>query len=176
MRDQIIREIPLIERYSRHNEADDMRFGSYVKDRLNLSNVELDSVVRDTTDEVWKQIDCTTCANCCKTLQIEVNIGDIRRLAARLGMTPPQFSRKYVLTGEDGSKYFASMPCPFLGSDNLCTVYEDRPESCREYPFLHNGSFRQKTLLMIESTAVCPIVFNVWDSLKDRLKFRRKRR
>ncbi len=25
-------------------------------------------------------------------------------------------------------------PCPFLGDDNYCSVYEARPKACREYP------------------------------------------
>ncbi len=175
MNDRIIREIPLIERYSRHNEAEDMRFRTYLKVGIDHSNEELDSVVREVTDDVWEQIDCTKCANCCKSLQIEVNKEDIRRLAAKFSMTPQQFTRKYVLTGTDNSKYFAAMPCPFLGSDNRCTVYDVRPAACRDYPFLNKYGFRTRTFMMIESTAVCPIVFNVWDALKDRLKFRSKK-
>src|ERR1041385_714923 len=131
MNDPLIREIPLIQRYSRHNEAEDFRFRTFLKVRLNLSNAELDEVVRKTTDEIWQQIDCTTCAHCCRTLQIVVDNKDIQRLALRLGMTPRQFSRKYVQVGEDKTKYLASTPCVFLGADNRCTVYEDRPKACR---------------------------------------------
>ena len=176
MKDQIIREIPLIQRYTRHNEAEDMRFRTFLKVGTDLSNKALDAVVRETTDEIWQQIDCTKCANCCKSLQIEVNKVDIRRLASKTGMSTQQFSSKYVLTDEDGSMYFASIPCPFLSSDNLCTVYEDRPAACRGYPFLHKGGFRQRTYMMMAGNSVCPIVFNVWDTLKDRLNFRRKKR
>jgi len=168
MPDRIIREIPLIQRYSRHNEAEDFRFRTFLKVRLNLSNKELDAIVQETTDAVWQQIDCTACAHCCRTLQIVVDQKDIRRLAARLGMTPGRFSQQYVRVAEDGTLHFASMPCPFLGSDNRCMVYEDRPQACREFPYLHNDGFRTRTLTMIANTAVCPIVFNVWQRLKQR--------
>ncbi len=176
MKSQIIREIPLIERYSRHNEAEDMRFRTFIKVGIDLSNKDLDSIVAHVTDEVWEQIDCKSCANCCKTLQIEVSNADAKRLAARLKISLAEFAKKYILSDSEGTKYFSTMPCPFLDSNNLCTVYDDRPDSCREYPFLRKGGFRQRTFMMIESTAVCPIVFNVWDSLKDRLKFRRSRK
>lgn len=169
MKDQIIREIKLIERYSRHNEDEDFRFRNFYKYHLNLSNSNLDAVVQEITDEVWKQIDCTTCANCCKTLQVIIDDKDISRLAVRLGMTVSQFSHRYVRTAADGLKHFASMPCPFLDANNLCSVYEDRPQACRDYPFLYNKDFRDRSLTMIENTAVCPIVFNVWKSLKQRL-------
>ena len=173
MTDQIIREIPLIQRYARHNEAEDFRFRTFLKVRLNLSNAELDEVVRKTTDEIWQQIDCTTCAHCCRTLQIVVDNKDIQRLALRLGMTPRQFSRKYVQVGEDKTKYLASTPCVFLGADNRCTVYEDRPKACRDFPYLHSNGFRHRTLMMIQNTGACPIVFNVWQELKKLLGFRR---
>ena len=65
MPDKIIRDIPLIQRYSRHNEGEDFAFRAFLKGRLNLSDEELDAVAQETTDEVWKQIDCLTCGNCC---------------------------------------------------------------------------------------------------------------
>src|SRR5690349_7663272 len=174
MSDQIIREIPLIQRYSRHNEAEDMRFRTFIKFKLDLSNAELDKVVRETTDEVWKHIDCTACAHCCRTMQIEVDNKDIKRLAERLQMSVSQFSKRYIAIAEDKTKHFTTVPCPFLGQDNLCTVYDDRPQACRDYPYLYEDHFRSRTLSMIDNAAACPIVFNVWQALKHRFK-RRKR-
>jgi len=174
MKDQIIREIPLIARYSRHNEPEDYRFRAFVKTGLNLSNDQLDALVRETTDQVWKEIDCTTCANCCKTLRIVVDNNDIRRLAARLGMSFQQFSRKYVRAEADKTKFLASTPCQFLAADNRCTVYDDRPQACRDFPYLHDPGFRSRTLMMIENCATCPIVFNVWQRLKDRFWSQRR--
>jgi hypothetical protein len=77
--DGIIRELPRIARYARKNENDDLRFRTYLKGHLPLSDRELDRVVQEITEEVWSQIDCTTCANCCKTLQIVVDNTDIAR-------------------------------------------------------------------------------------------------
>ena len=176
MADKLIREIPLIQRYSRHNEAEDFSFRAFLKGRLNLSNEKLDAIVLETTDEVWKQIDCLACGNCCRTLQIVVDDKDIRRLAQRLSITPPQFSKQYVETDAYNTQYLKSTPCAFLGADNRCSVYEDRPQACRDFPYLHAEDFRSRTLMMIANTAVCPIVFNVWQQLKERLKFRRRRR
>lgn len=176
MQEKLIREIPLIERYSRHNEDEDYQFRAFLKGKDNHSNIELDKIVHETTDTVWKQIDCTSCANCCKTLEIEVDNKDIKLLAARLKISQQQFLNKYITLSEDNTKLLHSRPCVFLGSDNRCTVYEDRPQSCRDYPFLHEKDFRGRTFSMIDNNAVCPIVFNVWQQLKDLLGFRRKRR
>ena len=175
MPDKLIRSIPLIQRYARHNEGEDFAFRAFLKGRLNLSNAELDAVVQETTDEVWKQIDCLQCGNCCRTLQIVVDDTDIRRLAQRLKMTPRQFATQYVEADSDSTQYLKSTPCSFLGDDNRCAVYEDRPQACRDFPYLHAEDFRSRTFMMIDNTAVCPIVFNVWQQLKERLKFRRRR-
>jgi uncharacterized protein len=176
MSDQIIRDIPLIARYSRHNEDADWRFRSYMKGYLNLSDEKLDAIVREETDRVWAQIDCTTCANCCKTMQVVVDDKDIKRLADRLGMTTRAFSKKHVKI-EDvpfRSKVISTQPCPFLGEDNRCTVYEDRPQACRDFPFLHKDRFRSRSITMVSNLEVCPIVFNVWQALKTRLWRRRR--
>lgn len=174
MPDALIREIPLIQRYSRHNQAQDYRFRAFLKEHLPLSSVELDAIVSQTTDAVWNQIDCTSCAHCCRSLQVVVDNQDIRRLAARLGMTFQQFSRRYVQVTKDRTKCFAATPCAFLGADNRCSVYEDRPQACRDFPYLHVDGFRSRTLMMVENTAVCPIVFNVWQALKQRFMPRRR--
>jgi Fe-S-cluster containining protein len=170
--DGIIRELPRIARYARKNENDDLRFRTYLKVHLPLSDRELDRVVQKVTEEVWSQIDCTTCANCCKTLQIVVDNTDIARLAKKQGMSTKSFRERYVGVDEEGDQYFTATPCPFLGEDNRCTVYEDRPKACRDFPYLHEAHFRSRTFSMIDNAAVCPIVFNVWDRLKQR--FRRR--
>lgn len=175
MSDKIIREIPLLQRYARHNEAEDFSFRAYLKGRLNLSNEKLDAVTQETADEVWKQIDCLACGNCCRTLQIVVDDRDIQRLARRLATTPRQFSKQYVETDNEKTQYLKATPCSFLGVDNRCSVYEDRPQACRDFPYLHAEDFRSRSLMMIDNTAVCPIVFNTWQRLKERLKFRRSR-
>jgi hypothetical protein len=176
MPDQIIRDLPLIRRYSRHNEAEDSSFRAFLKAGANLSNVELDAMARETTDGVWAQIDCLACGNCCRSLQIVVDDRDIKRLAARVGMTIKAFAQRYVAVAEDRTKHFVSAPCPFLGDDNRCAVYEDRPQACRDFPYLHTKGFRNLTLTMIENTGVCPIVFNVWQALKTRTGFRGRKK
>jgi hypothetical protein len=140
-----------------------------VKTRLSLSNADLDAVVEETTNSVWSQIDCLTCGNCCKTLQIVVDDRDIRRLANRLQLSPKAFRQRYVATAEDGVQHFATSPCPFLGEGNACRVYDDRPQACRDFPYLHAGHFRQRTLVTMDNQQICPIVFNVWQALKKRL-------
>lgn len=175
MSNRVITEIELIERYARDRADENWRFRTFVKHRLNLGDAALDTVVRDTADAVMEQIDCTACGHCCRTLQIVVDDFDIRRLAKRLGQKPEVVKRKYVTREKDGELVFNRQPCPFLDG-NLCTVYEDRPQACRDYPFLHESGFRQRMLMFLDNTFVCPIVFNTCESLKRRLPFRKPKR
>jgi len=171
MSDGLIRDLAVIQRRSKRRENEDLRFRTFLKVHTNMKDRKLDQTVREITDYIWSQIDCKTCANCCKTLKVEVNDEDISRLAARLELTAEQFTEQYVVEPLQGMRTLRSQPCVFLGEDNRCTVYEDRPEDCRGYPYLHREGFRQRTFLMIDNTAVCPIVFNVWDELKDTMRF-----
>jgi uncharacterized protein len=166
----LITDIPLIERRARQNERQDVSFRAFLKGS-EMPDRKLDEIVHRTTDMVWKQIDCTTCGNCCRTLQVPVDDEDAARLAARLKVTKEQFLAEYVTPGDDPDTpfIFAASPCSFLGDGNRCTVYEDRPKACRDYPFLYRDDFRGRTFLTIGNLSVCPIVHNVWESLKGRL-------
>jgi Fe-S-cluster containining protein len=168
MPEKLITEIPLIGRYSRHNEELDWRFRTYLKTGAR-SNTDLDSTVQEITDSVWKQIDCLKCANCCKSLQVVVDDKDIKRIAAKLRLTPRQFEARFVATGADKVKIFKTQPCSFLGADNKCQIYEDRPTACHDFPYLHKEGFQKRSLMMLQNLEVCPIVFNVWQELKARL-------
>lgn len=58
------------------------------------------------------------------------------------------------------------MPCPFLGSDNYCSIYEDRPKACREYPHTDRKKFYQIHALTIKNAETCPAVFHTLEQLK----------
>ena len=82
----------------------------------------------------FAEIDCTACANCCKTLGPDFKEADITRIAKYFKMKLPAFEAEFLQVDEDGDKVFKSMPCPFLGGDNLCSIYDVRPKACREFP------------------------------------------
>lgn len=171
MAEQIIRSIPLIQRYARNNEAEDARFRGWLKGYCSLSNRDLDKVVQEVTDAVWSEIDCLECANCCKTLQPSVDEEDISRLAKRLKLTTKEFRDKYTKLDEDKQRILATTPCRFLGADNRCTVYEDRPKACHDFPYLHQADFRSRSITMMLNCEVCPIVFNTWNTMKQKLGY-----
>ncbi len=75
----------------------------------------LDKIAQEIHDEVFQEIDCTACANCCKTLGPDFKEADITRIAKYFKMKLPAFEAEFLQVDEDGDKVFKSMPCPFLG-------------------------------------------------------------
>ncbi len=60
------------------------------------------------------------------------------------------FEDMYLRVDEDGDKVFQSMPCPFLGGDNLCSIYDARPKACREFPHTDRKKIYQINNLTIK--------------------------
>ncbi|MDR3707024.1 MAG: YkgJ family cysteine cluster protein [Capsulimonadaceae bacterium] len=173
---KLITSIPLIERYSRHNEDEDWRFRNFLKHHLKLSNKELDAIVQEETDTVWSQIDCLSCGRCCRELEPGVDDEDIRRLAAMEKMSPGRFKRERTHLDDMGNRVLNGLPCVYLGSGNACAIYADRPKACRDYPYLRDSDFRSRSISMVSNVGFCPIVFNVWDALKAKLGRRPRER
>src|SRR3954451_15961857 len=90
----------------------------------------LDDVVHKLHDEVFEKIDCLECANCCKTTSPIFYQKDIERLAKHFRLSPSKFIEQYLHIDEDKDYVLNQAPCPFLGMDNYCSVYEFRPNAC----------------------------------------------
>ena len=116
--------------------------------------------------EVFEETDCLTCANCCKTTSPIFYQTDIERVAKSLRMKPGDFIDKYLRIDEDKDFVLKSSPCPFLSEDNYCSVYEDRPKACREYPHTDRKKMVQIMDLTYKNTMVCPAVLEIVERLK----------
>jgi len=62
---------------------------------------------------------------------------------------------------EDGDYVLKSSPCVFLQDDNKCSIYEDRPLACREYPHTDRKNMYQILGLTEKNTEVCPAVAEI---------------
>ena len=154
------------------------KFRDFLKHRTRLSSKEVDNLVFEIAERVWKRTDCTACANCCREVSPTLSVNDVERLAGHLGMNRSQFASKYLKQAEseeDNPWVIRERPCPFL-KDNRCAVYEYRPADCRDYPYLHKPDFTARTLSMIERLSQCPAVFEVWEELKRATGFRPRHR
>ncbi|NLQ55037.1 YkgJ family cysteine cluster protein [Streptococcus mutans] len=129
----------------------------------------LDKIVQEVHAEVFRKIDCTKCANCCKILGPLFTEADISRIAKHFRMRLPVFEDMYLCVDEDNDKVFKSMPCPFLGEDNLCSIYDIRPKACREFPHTDRKKIYQINHLTIQNTLICPAVYLFVEKLQERL-------
>jgi hypothetical protein len=158
-------DIKRIEQLSRQREDANWVFRSFLKGS-DLSVAKIDSTVHGLYREVSAQIDCTRCANCCKVVQPILTGADIKRLASHLALPTKEFRALFLKENEHGEGFaFNTQPCPFL-KNNRCEVYENRPRDCRSYPHLHKRGFVFRINQAISSCSVCPIVFNVYEGLK----------
>ncbi len=128
----------------------------------------LDQAFAEAHEETFEEIDCLKCANCCTSISPMVTERDIDRLAKFLRLKPSQLVDDYLKQDDDGTYIMNSTPCPFLGPDNYCSVYEGRPKACREYP--HTDHLKMHNLLNLakKNASYCPAVAGVLEKLMDK--------
>ena len=62
---------------------------------------DLPVLVKKVDAGVWKEVDCMTCANCCKTMTPTFKKADVKRISAHLDMKPKEFVDKWLMKEED---------------------------------------------------------------------------
>jgi len=92
---------------------------------------------------------------------------DIKRLSRTLNMKPKEFTEKYIYLDKEDDYVLKSTPCPFLGENNYCTVYEDRPKACREYPHTNKKRMNQLIDFTYDNTTSCPAVLEIVNRIKE---------
>ena len=128
---------------------------------------DLDERFHDEHAEAFARIDCLDCANCCKTTSPIFRDIDIDRLARHLGIRPAELVERHLHLDAEGDYVLNTAPCPFLGSDNYCSVYSARPRACREYPHTDRKNMLAILPLTVRNTLVCPAVASIVRSLRE---------
>lgn len=127
---------------------------------------ELDTLFHRQHEQAFEHINCLQCANCCKTTSPIFRDVDINRIAKYLGMRPSEFSEKYLHIDEDDDWVLNTTPCPFLGKDNYCSIYEVRPKACREYPHTDRKNIHQILDITFRNSLICPVVAEITENIK----------
>lgn len=128
-----------------------------------------DLLVHAIHEDVFDRTDCLSCGNCCRTIGPRIIEADIKRISKALRMKPGDFIEQYIRVDEDNDYVFKSMPCPFLGEDNYCFIYEKRPKACREYPHTDRKNFFQLKNLTLTNSKSCPAVFDILSELTKKI-------
>ncbi|MBK9379843.1 MAG: YkgJ family cysteine cluster protein [Chitinophagaceae bacterium] len=116
-------------------------------------------------EEAFGKIDCLQCANCCKNYSPRFTPPDIKRISKYLGMKEGDFKDTYLLTDSDGDNVVKALPCPFLGTDNYCSIYEVRPNDCARFPYMDDDFMLKRQPLALKNSTFCPITYYVIEKL-----------
>lgn len=126
-------------------------------------------VLPELHEEAFSKIDCLQCANCCKNYSPRFKTPDIKRISKVLGLRASDFIDKYLRVDEDGDFVVNEKPCPFLGTDNFCSIYEDRPSDCRRFPYTDEDVIVKRKELTLKNSTFCPITYYVLEKLTGKI-------
>lgn len=116
-------------------------------------------------EEAFEKVDCLQCSNCCKNYSPRFKPPDVKRISKHLKMCESDFIEKYLTVDEEGDFVVKSVPCPFLGPDNYCGIYEVRPSDCARFPYTNEDVIIKRQSLTLKNSTFCPIVYYVLEKL-----------
>lgn len=131
-----------------------------------LKPFDVDELFHTQHEEVFAETDCLQCANCCKTTPPLLLNEDINRISKALNIPVKRMMVEYVVRDADGDLVFNQTPCPFLGKDNYCTIYDVRPNACREYPHTNRKKMHHILDLTVTNAGICPAVVKILDNIQ----------
>lgn len=154
------KDLPLM---AAKKESSWLKFLSRNRKKIEASDLKIQAL----HDEISDCTNCLECANCCRSLGPRITDKDVEKMGKALRMKPVDVVSRYLRVDEDGDMVFRSMPCPFLGDDNYCAIYESRPKACREYPHTDRKKFFQIYKLSVKNASTCPIVYEVMEGIQE---------
>jgi Fe-S-cluster containining protein len=124
----------------------------------------------DLHEEAFEKIDCLQCANCCKNYSPRFKPPDIKRISKYLKVKETDFINTYLKVDEEGDYVAKILPCPFLGADNYCSIYEHRPTDCQRFPYTDEDIILKRQPLTLKNSSFCPITYFVLEGLLEKAK------
>jgi len=119
----------------------------------------------DLHEEAFEKVDCLSCAACCKNYSPRFKTPDIKRISKYLKMKESVFIETYLVLDKEGDYVVKSSPCPFLGSDNYCSIYDQRPSDCQRFPYTDEDVIFRRPALTLKNASFCPITYYVLEGL-----------
>ncbi len=131
-----------------------------------------DRAIRKLEKEVWKETDCLSCANCCKTMTPTYTSKDMKRISGYFRITVAAFKKKWLKQERGGSRDWMNKwtPCQFLDLEtNLCKIYKIRPADCAGFPHL-SKKFKDYVHVHKQNVEYCPATFKLTEKLMTRFE------
>lgn len=141
--------------------------------RMFLTKVEknpprrLDTLAEKIDKEVWQEVDCLTCSNCCRSMTPTFTVSDIDRIAAHFKQTPDEFKKKWLYKDKGGDWMNTKTPCQFLDlKSNKCSIYAIRPEDCAGFPHLTKKRMTQYIHVHKQNIEYCPATYKMVEKMQ----------
>ena len=120
--------------------------------------------------KVWKEVDCLSCANCCKTMSPTFTKTDIKRISKHFDQTPEAFTKKWLRKDRIGDLLNKVEPCQFLNlKDNKCSIYEIRPADCSGFPHLRKTKMVDYIHVHKQNIEYCPATYKLVEKMEEAL-------
>lgn len=135
-----------------------------------LQRADKNKVLRqlpDLHEEAFEKIDCLQCAACCKNYSPRFKTPDIKRISKHLKLRESEFIDQYLRLDEDGDYVVKATPCPFLGADNYCSIYDQRPSDCERFPYTDEDVLVKRQAITLKNASFCPAVYYVLERLME---------
>lgn len=159
-------EIAALKQVAQQNKKKYTRLTQQLK---KLKPYDVDELFHVQHEDVFSEINCLQCANCCKTTPALISNEDINRIANHLRISTTDFIAKYVTKDSDGDTILKKTPCIFLNTDNTCSIYEVRPFACKDYPHTHRKKMQTILNLTVKNAEICPAVARILQQLSNDL-------
>lgn len=131
----------------------------------------LDLLFEKHHDLVFSNTDCLTCANCCRNYSPIIEPEEIPKLLNALNIDSAKLFSNYIEMDEEGDFVFQSQPCPLLDLDtNKCTIYNQRPKACAEYPHTNMKKIKNHLDLLEKNIDICPAANSILENVLKELK------
>src|SRR6516164_493535 len=98
-------DLSRINQLSQEHDDENWEFRSWLKQN---APDNIDGIVQSLSQKYFTLIDCTQCANCCRSLQTEFNKSELHTIAKTLGQSITEFEKQFMSEG------MVKPPCPML--------------------------------------------------------------
>lgn len=148
------------------------QFIRYLKQVQKIQPQGLDDLAEQINTEVWQEVDCLSCANCCKKMTPTFTSKDIRRISKHLNMRPKDFKERWLKHEKKDKDWVnISQPCQFLDlSTNMCSIYEVRPADCAGFPHLTKKKMVDYMHVHQQNIEYCPATYRMVEKMMEKIK------
>ena len=101
--------------------------------------------------EILEYFECERCCRCCREMPIHLNDEDMERLYRLDG------AALFDKMDESEVDNYLKTPCSYLKGDT-CTIYENKPMSCRMFPFV--------VIRPVPTLQLCPMGKKIFEEFK----------